>query len=61
MMLPVQWLQYPLLQGVFQEIRVKEPLPAPPVCIVQRAGLPLTPAAEYYCTLARRASARTSG
>ena len=61
MMLPVQWLQYPLLQGVFQEIRVKEPLPAPPVCIVQRAGLPLTPAADYYCTLARRASARAQG
>jgi DNA-binding transcriptional LysR family regulator len=57
MMLPVQWLQYPLLNGVFQEIRVREPLPAPPVCIVQRTGLPLTPAAEYYCTLARRARA----
>ena len=34
-------------------------LPAPPVCIVQRTGLPLTPAAEHYCTL--RAPPGTSG
>jgi LysR family transcriptional regulator of abg operon len=56
MMLPVQWIQYPLLSEAFQEIRVVEALPAPPVCIVQRIGLPLTPAAEYFCTLVRRIS-----
>ena len=54
MMLPVQWLRYPLLRDTFQEIKVREKLPAPPVCIVQRTGLPLTPAAEHYCTLLRR-------
>lgn len=56
MMLPVQWIQYPLLSETFQEIKVVEALPAPPVCIVQRIGLPLTPAAEYFCTLVRRIS-----
>ena len=56
MMLPVQWLRYPLLRDTFQEIKVREKLPAPPVCIVQRTGLPLTPAAEHYCTLLRRAA-----
>lgn len=56
MMLPVQWIQYPLLSKTFQEIRVIEALPAPPVCIVQRIGLPLTPAAEHFCTLVRRVS-----
>ncbi len=58
MMLPIQWLQSPLLRGVLQEIHVSEALPAPPICIVHRTGLPLTPAAEYYCTLVRRVSAR---
>ena len=57
MMLPIQWLQTPLLKETFQQVRVKEPLPAPPVCIVQRTGLPLTPAAEFFCTLLRRAAA----
>ena len=60
MMLPVQWLRYPLLRDTFQEIKVREKLPAPPVCIVQRTGLPLTPAAEHYCTLLR-APPGTSG
>ncbi|WP_025138701.1 LysR family transcriptional regulator [Achromobacter sp. DH1f] len=58
MMLPIQWLQHPLLHGVLQEIKVREALPAPPICIVRRTGLPLTPAAEHYCTLVRRVSAR---
>ncbi|MFC7514603.1 LysR family transcriptional regulator [Herbaspirillum sp. GCM10030257] len=54
MMLPVQWLQFPLWQDVLQEIRVKEVLPAPPICIMHREGMPLTPAAEYFCDMVRR-------
>ncbi|KGD89979.1 LysR family transcriptional regulator [Achromobacter sp. RTa] len=57
MMLPVQWLRAPLLKETFQEVKVKEPLPAPPVCIVQRTGFPLTPAADFFCLLLRRAAA----
>ena len=55
MMLPIQWTQSPLLRDRVQPIRVKELLPAPPVCLVRRNGLPLTPAAEYFCDMMRRA------
>ena len=58
MMLPVQWLTSPLTRGVVQPLRVTEPLPAPPICVVRRAGLPLTPAAEYFCDMIRRAAER---
>lgn len=56
MMLPIQWLQFPLWKDVLLQIRVIEALPAPPICIVQRSGLPLTPAAEYFCDMVRRAA-----
>jgi len=55
-MVPIQWMQMQMWQASFQEIRVAEPLPAPPICLVQRTGLPLTPAAEFFCTLIRRAA-----
>ena len=56
MMLPVQWAQVPLFRDHLQVIDVEEQLPAPPISIVQRTGLPLTPAAEYFCDMMRRAS-----
>ncbi|WP_428422878.1 LysR family transcriptional regulator [Methylibium sp.] len=56
MMLPVQWVQFPLWRDVLAVIPVEEVLPAPPVCILYRTGLPLTPAAEYFCDMMRRAS-----
>ena len=56
MLLPIQWTQAPLLRNALQRIPVEEPLNAPPICIVQRTGLPLTPAAEYFCDMMRRAS-----
>ena len=56
-MLPVQWTKFALTRDVLQAIHVVEPLPGPPICIVKRAGLPLTPAAEYFCDMVRRASA----
>jgi hypothetical protein len=58
MMMPVQWVQVPLWRDVLEQIHVSESLPAPPICLVQRAGMPLTPAADYFCTLIRRASGR---
>jgi LysR family transcriptional regulator of abg operon len=54
MMLPVQWTQSPLLRDAVQRIHVREALPAPPVCLVRRAGLPMTPAAEYFGDMVRR-------
>ena len=56
-MLPVQWTNFPLMRDALQTIEVAEPLAAPAICIIQRAGLPLTPAAEHFCDLMRRASA----
>lgn len=56
-MLPVQWLDFPLTRDALQKIDVKEALLAPPICIIRRAGMPLTPAAEYFCDMIRRASA----
>ena len=56
MMAPVQWVKFPLWRDVLQQIHVTELLPAPPICIVQRTGLPQTPAAEYFCDMVRRAS-----
>lgn len=55
MMLPVQWIQSPLLKGAVQQICIGEVLPAPQICLVRRAGLRLTPAAEYFCDMIRRA------
>jgi LysR family transcriptional regulator of abg operon len=55
-MLPVQFTEFPLTRDALQRISVKEPLPAPSVYIIRRAGLPLTPAAEHFCDLIRRAS-----
>jgi hypothetical protein len=35
--------------------KILEPLPAPPICIVTRSRLPLTPAAQFMADLFRRA------
>ncbi|MEO7760967.1 MAG: LysR substrate-binding domain-containing protein [Casimicrobiaceae bacterium] len=55
-MLPMQWTEFPLTRDALQRIDVKEVLPAPPICLVKRSGLPLTPAAEYFCDMIRRAA-----
>ena len=56
-MLPVQWTEFPVTRDVLQRIALTETLPAPPICIVRRASLPLTPAADYFCDMLRRAAA----
>ena len=53
MMLPIQWTQSPLLRDALAPLQVSELLPAPPIRLVRRAGLPLTPAAEYFCDMRR--------
>ena len=55
-MLPVQWTDFPLTKDALQTLVVKEILPAPPICIIRRSTLPLTPAADYFCDLVRRAA-----
>jgi LysR family transcriptional regulator, regulator of abg operon len=35
-------------------IRVREPLPAPAIVLIQRPDFPLTPAAEHFSDVMRR-------
>ncbi|MES2609589.1 MAG: LysR substrate-binding domain-containing protein [Pseudomonadota bacterium] len=53
MLLPIQWTQSPLF-GMVQQIPVRELIPAPPICLVARGGMPPTPAAEYFGDMLRR-------
>lgn len=55
-MLPVQWAEFEVTRNALDIIHVTEELPAPPICIVRRSDLPLTPAAQYFCDMIRRAS-----
>lgn len=55
MVLPEQWLGLPTAREMLAPIPIAEELPAAPICIVRRAQLPLTPAAEVFCDLVRRA------
>lgn len=59
-MLPVQWSEFHPIADALQPIRIAEILPAPPICILRRAGLPPTPASEYFCDLIRRAGAHVA-
>ena len=54
-MAPVQWTDFSLTKDALQTIEVTETLEAAPICLIQRGGLPLTPAAEHFCDLLRRA------
>jgi LysR family transcriptional regulator, regulator of abg operon len=53
-MVPVQWTQFTAVNRALAPIRVKEIFPAPSIVTVRRAGLPLTPAAEFLLDLMRR-------
>jgi DNA-binding transcriptional LysR family regulator len=55
---PRQWTEYSPLRTTLQKIRIREEIAAPPICLIRRTALPLTPAAEYLGDLLRRASAR---
>lgn len=58
-LLPVQWADSPLTRDALVRIPVREHLPAPPIVLVHRADLPLTPAAEFLCdVLARHVPAK---
>lgn len=58
---PVQWLESPLIRSVVQPIAVKGvELLCPPLCIVRRSDLPLTPVAQHLYDLARNAAVNYS-
>ena len=54
--LPQQWIEFLTTTEIVHRIPVQEVLPAPPICSVRRARLPLTPAAEHLNDLFRRAA-----
>lgn len=56
MVLPEQWLGSPLAKELLDPLPLKETLPAAPICIVRRARLPLTPAAEHFADLLHRSA-----
>ncbi|RWI57084.1 MAG: LysR family transcriptional regulator [Mesorhizobium sp.] len=57
-MAPIQWTEFALTADVLQSIDVMEELPAPPIVLIHRASLPLTPAATFMVDLIRRGMPR---
>jgi LysR family transcriptional regulator, regulator of abg operon len=54
-MVPEQWLAVSLASENLTTLPILEPLPAPPICLVRRVQMPLTPAAQYFADLIHRA------
>lgn len=52
-MVPIQFLSAESA-STLAPIRIKEILPAPPIVVVRRAGLPLTPAGDFLLDLLKR-------
>ncbi len=55
---PRQYATAPLLAGFVRQVPVKERLAGPSLFLIQRAAIPLTPAAEHLTDLLRRAAAQ---
>ena len=53
---PRQLLSTPIAHGQFDILDLTEPLDGAPISVVRRADLPLTPLAEYFCDMVRRAA-----
>ncbi len=52
-----QFSEFAAIHDTLQVVPIEEVLPAPTIVLINRAALPLTPAAEYFCDMFRRASA----
>jgi LysR family transcriptional regulator of abg operon len=55
MIAPRQVLELSLYAKLLTKIPIREAIEAPTIVMVRRAALPLTPAADYFCDLMRRA------
>jgi DNA-binding transcriptional LysR family regulator len=60
-MVPVQWLDSFLTSNILQQIKVREALPAPPIVLIRRRELPLTPVATFLVDLFRRRIPKMKG
>jgi len=56
MLLPSAWAEAELARGHIQQIDIAEKIQCPAIVMITRAATPLTPAAEYFCDMLRRAS-----
>jgi LysR family transcriptional regulator, regulator of abg operon len=56
--LPRQWIDATTLAGLICALPLRETIPAPDIVLIQKAGLPLTPAAELFAQLLRRQQGR---
>ena len=50
------WADLPLFKELITVIPVQETIAGPSVCLIYRAAVPPTPAAEYFCDMIRRAA-----
>lgn len=57
-MVPAQWERFEMTGKALTTIKVEEELTAPPLVLVRRSDLPLTPAALYLLDLMHRATSR---
>lgn len=57
-MVPSQWERFEMTGKALTTIKVEEELTAPPLVLVRRSDLPLTPAALHLLDLMRRATSR---
>ena len=60
-MVPVQWTRFTAVNQSLISLPLREVFPAPAIVLVRRAGLPLTPAAEFLLDLLRRNVPRAKG
>jgi LysR family transcriptional regulator, regulator of abg operon len=54
-MVPRQWIEFAPQPNSLATIQVREVLPAPTIVLVRRAGVPLTPAAQFLVDLLKKA------
>jgi len=54
--LPRLWLESPASGDKLTSLMLVEHMPAPPICIIRRHDMPLTPMAEFLCDMMRRAA-----
>ena len=54
--LPQQWLDFQPTANLFDALDLQETLMVAPICIVRRQDMPLTPLAERFSDLMRRAA-----
>lgn len=49
--LPRRWVTTGIGRDLLEEIPVSAPIPATPICLIRKAGMPLTPAAQAFANV----------